>query len=113
FSDVRFPFRVEVAAWRSALPGDARAEANSLPAGAASANDMNNAASRCTIAQDLQTLNTHFAALERAEQRFADDGHDDQHHQDAAAARHNPVVEHARALDVVFADVDGHLWDRV
>jgi hypothetical protein len=77
-------------------------------------NDMANGASRSTIAQDLQTLNSDFAALERAEQRFAEDGHDDRHHRrEADAARHSPAVGHvAEALDAVFADGDGCFWER-
>jgi uncharacterized protein (TIGR03118 family) len=76
-------------------------------------NDINNGASGSTIAQDVRTLNTDFAALGRAEQRFADDGRDDHHGMAPGAARHGSAVGHAaNALDVIFAGLDGHVWDR-
>jgi hypothetical protein len=78
------------------------------------ANDVMRGASPCTIAQDMRTLNADFAALQRAEQRFAQDGQDDQHHhRHADAGRHSPAVaQAAKALDMVFAEVDGRFQDR-
>jgi uncharacterized protein (TIGR03118 family) len=75
-------------------------------------NDINNGASGSTIAQDMQTLNTDFAALKRAEQRFANDG--DHHGMAPSVAMPGSAVGHtANAQDVIFADLDGHIWDRV
>ena len=75
-------------------------------------NDINNGASGSTIAQDLQTLNSDFRALQRAEQRFANDG--DHHGMAPSVAMPGSAVGHtANAQDVIFADLDGHIWDRV